>query len=255
MSCYEHKTQFSDKKNAPQAGFQVASKRFGNTGVGGGDINNWAPHGKNYFATNFTGSMGKIMSQNLPDHKNRTQSYSFGVGRENMKKQHVEKIMTNVDGHTNVPGSGTYEYRHGFGGSSHNETTCFSMRKKLYMDELHLGKSKKLPGPGFYQHPDCVGATISSSVKPSSDKFTISKASDRFRTGQFDIPGAGTYAPKDEINNNFNSVRHYVGATVIGKHKISFMDSEWKNGDTVKEKAQGPGPGHYARFSDFKGLD
>ena len=50
-------------------------------------------------------------------------------------------------------------------------------------------------------------------------------------------------------------MRHYVGATVIGKHKISFMDSEWKNGDTVKEKAQGPGPGHYARFSDFQGLE
>lgn len=34
-----------------------------------------------------------------------------------MKKQHVDKINKNVDGYTNVPGSGTYEYRMGFGGS------------------------------------------------------------------------------------------------------------------------------------------
>lgn len=62
------------------------------------------------------------MSQNILDHKNRTQSFSFGVSRDSMKKSHVDKIMKNVDGHTNVPGAGTYEYRMGFGGSSHNET-------------------------------------------------------------------------------------------------------------------------------------
>lgn len=59
-----------------------------------------------------------------------------------------------------MPGSGTYEYKWGFGGSSHNETTCYSMRKKLYMDDLQLEKSKKLPGPGFYQHADQTGAKI-----------------------------------------------------------------------------------------------
>ena len=110
--------------------------------------------------------MGKLNSSTINDHKNATcQSYSFGVGRENMKKAHRDKINKNVDGHTNVPGSGTYEYRHGFGGSSHNETTCFSMRKRLYMDELHLGKSKKLPGPGFYAHADTVSSKICDSTK------------------------------------------------------------------------------------------
>lgn len=200
--------------------------------------------------------MGKTNSSTIHDHKNAVcQSYSFGVGRENMKKQHVDKINKNVDGYTNVPGSGTYEYRHGFGGSPHNETTQYSMRKKLYMDELALEKSKKLPGPGNYQHLDTVATKMVDSSKISSHMHSVSKANDRFRTGQFPIPAPNQYAPKDELNNNFNSVRQYVGATVIGKHKISFMDSEWKNGNTVKEKAQGPGPGHYARFSDFKGLD
>ncbi len=125
------------------------------------------------------------------------------------------------------------------------------MRKRLYMDELHLNKSKKLPGPGFYAHPDTVSNKICDSTKLTSHMHSVSKAQDRFRTGQFNIPAPNNYAPKDGLNNNFSSVRHYVGATIIGKHKISFMDSEWKNGNTVKEKAQGPGPGHYARFSDF----
>merc|ERR1719272_2924316 len=161
--------------------------------------------------------MGKTNSSTIHDHKNATcQSYSFGVGRENMKKQHVDKINKNVDGYTNVPGSGTYEYRHGFGGSPHNETTCFSMRKKLNMDELALVKSKKLPGPGFYAHPDTVSSKIVDSTKLTAHMHSVSKATDRFRTGKFDIPGANHYAPKDELNNNFSSVRQYVGATIIG---------------------------------------
>lgn len=125
------------------------------------------------------------------------------------------------------------------------------MRKKLYMDELGLTKSKKLPGPGFYQHPDCISANITNSNQLSSSKYSISKAQDRFRTGHFEIPAPNQYAPKDELNNNYNSTRKFDGQTRIGKETINFMDTEWKNGGTVKEKAQGPGPGHYARFSDF----
>jgi hypothetical protein len=83
----------------------------------------------------------------------------------------------------------------------------------------------------------------------------LSKADDRFRTGKFSVPGPDHYAPKDELNNNKMSTRKYDGATLMGKEKMNFMDTEWKNGDIVKEKAQGPGPGHYARFSDFNGLE
>ena len=148
MSCYDHKSVFSGSKSKPVAGFSSGSKRFGNTGVGNADINNWGPHGANYYQANFSGQMGKINSSTIPDLKNSTASYTFGVGRDNMRKEHVDKIIKATDGYTTVPGSGTYEYNMGFGGSSHNETTCFSMRKKLNMDELHLEKSKKLPGPG-----------------------------------------------------------------------------------------------------------
>jgi hypothetical protein len=34
VSCYEHKSQFNSKTDAPNAGFGSASKRFGNLGVG-----------------------------------------------------------------------------------------------------------------------------------------------------------------------------------------------------------------------------
>jgi len=35
------------------------------------------------------------------------------------------------------------------------------------------------------------------------------------------------------------------------KNKLSFIDTEWK----MKDKKQGPGPGAYARFSDFSGIE
>jgi hypothetical protein len=37
--------------------------------------------------------MGKIVSNDVSDIKNRTSSFSFGVGRENMKKLYVEEVI------------------------------------------------------------------------------------------------------------------------------------------------------------------
>ena len=199
--------------------------------------------------------MGKTNSSTINDHKNMTKSYSFGVGRENMAKVHVDKILKNVNGHTNVPGSGTYEYRQGFGSKSHSNTPNFSIRKKLNVDELLLEKSKKFPGPGYYNTPDCIASRIADSTKTSAKCHSVSKARDRFRIGNFNVPGPNAYAPRDELNNNFNSVRRYRGSTSIGRERLRFTDTEWKNGDIMKEKAKGPGPGSYARFSDFNGLE
>jgi hypothetical protein len=47
------------------------------------------------------------------------------------------------------------------------------MRKKLYMDDLALGKSKKLPGPGQYAHADVVGSKVADSRMSNSHNFTI----------------------------------------------------------------------------------
>jgi len=63
-----------------------------------------------------------------------------------------------------VPGSGAYEHKSKFGGSAHNDTTCYSMRKHLLEESRKLDKDKKLPGPGYYAHPDIVSASIASSV-------------------------------------------------------------------------------------------
>lgn len=83
-----------------------------------------------------------------------------------MKKLYVEEILLNKNNIGCTPGSGTYEHKFGFGGIKHDamqSRTCYSMRKKLYMDDLHLEKSKKLPGPGNYAHADVVGAKVADS--------------------------------------------------------------------------------------------
>ena len=92
----------------------------------------------------------------------------------------------------------------------------------------------------------------STAVKPPAGFLSGSK---RFTRGLCGSVSPNSYAPRDELNNNFSSTRKYTGHTRIGKHNISFMDTEWKNGSTVREKSYGPGPGQYARFSDFGGLE
>ena len=119
------------------------------------------------------------------------------------------------------------------------------------MDDLALGKSKKLPGPGQYSHPDVVGNKVADSRVSNSMNYTIQQANDRFRTGRFDVPAPGSYAPKDGLNQNFNSQYRFQGSTSIGKNHLTFIDTEWK----MKDKKQGPGPGAYARFSDFSGIE
>ena len=102
---YEAKSQFGNYKNSPKAGFGVASNRFGNMGIGQNDLNNYAPHGPSYYGSNFAGMMGKTVSNDLKDVKNKTKSYSFGVGRDNMKKIHVDEILRNRKGASPGPGS------------------------------------------------------------------------------------------------------------------------------------------------------
>lgn len=113
-----------------------------------------------------------------------------------MKKMYVEEILLNKNNIGNTPGAGTYEHKKGFGGVSNDalqSRTCYSMRQKLYMDDLALSKSKKLPGPGFYQHPDCLSANVSSSLVKTSQKFSVPKANDRFRVGRFNVPAPDSY--------------------------------------------------------------
>jgi len=93
VGSYEARSQFSSAKKMPNAGFGSASSRFGQLGVGNSPDKNYAPTGSSYYGTNFTGMMGKDAPNENRDNKNRTASHSFGIGRENMRKLHVEKII------------------------------------------------------------------------------------------------------------------------------------------------------------------
>ena len=108
-SCYDHKSGFGRSASVNSGGFGTSTKRFsGNLGVGISDPKNFSPAGGSYFGSNFTGLIGKTLPHENRDNRNKTRSYSFGVGRRNMKKNFVHKIEKGTDGHTNVPGSGSY---------------------------------------------------------------------------------------------------------------------------------------------------
>ena len=74
------------------------------------------------------------------------ESYSFGVGRDEMKRLFIEDIKKKGDG--NCPGPGRYQPDVKFGHTGLD----YSMAKKLGADERALDKSKKLPGPGYSEH-------------------------------------------------------------------------------------------------------
>ena len=115
MSCYETKSVFGSSNKVPNAGFGIASKRFGNIGVGKNHIKNYAPYGDTYYKTNFAGQIGKTVSNDLKDHKNKTRAYSFGVGRKDMKKIHVDEIIRNRNSAS--PGPGAYSRFSDFSGN------------------------------------------------------------------------------------------------------------------------------------------
>jgi hypothetical protein len=54
-------------------------------------------------AANKVGVLGKNKPNDFRDHKNKTVQFSFGTGRESMKKLYVDQILANRDG---FPGAG-----------------------------------------------------------------------------------------------------------------------------------------------------
>ena len=70
--------------------------------------------------------MGKIVSHEIHDLKNKSTSFSFGVGRENMKKMHVDQIFAkNKD-----PGPGQYARFSDFSGIESVDSKKFKAPKK-----------------------------------------------------------------------------------------------------------------------------
>jgi hypothetical protein len=80
--------------------------------------------------------------------------YSFGMGRGDMKRIFIEDIKKHGD--TNLPGPGRYSPDKGFPSYGIN----YSMASRLPTEKLSLEKSKKLPGPGFYQYAEVTGKNL-----------------------------------------------------------------------------------------------
>ena len=108
------------------------------------------------------GKLPSALHYKIPDTFGKTslqpnEQFSFGVGRGNMNRLFIDRIKKHGD--VNKPGPGRYSHERKFG----SEGLTYSMAEKLNHDELCLKKSKKLPGPGYYQAPDIVGQDMTQS--------------------------------------------------------------------------------------------
>ena len=124
------------------------------------------------------------------------------------------------------------------------------MRKKLGHFDMQLNRERAKPGPGSYNANNLTGDALNTSTMRSATKSSFPKSTDRFRPPKQQSPPATTYSVKDGLNENFSSVRTYAGATRFGSNKKTFIDQNWY---LNKAKVE-PGPGSYARFSDFDGF-
>ena len=118
-----------------------------------------------------------------------------------MKKMFIDDISKR--GSTASPGPGKYRSNRTFG----NRGLSFSMARKLEVEKCSLGRSAKLPGPGHYKFIEVVGKDTSMSNYKTESKFSFGKANDRFfvPTRKVQSPAPGTYAPLNNLNQNYNS--------------------------------------------------
>ena len=100
------------------------------------------------------------------------------------------------------------------------------MAARLPNDKLALEKSKKLPGPGFYQHPEVTGKNLLMSQIKTESKYSFGKANDRFRvpTQKVAAPAPNVYSPQNNLNQNFNSTFTKAQQTAFGKDTSSIIN-------------------------------
>lgn len=130
-----------------------------------------------------------------------------------------------------------------------------SKRMKRYgtrvdkFDEHYYDQERKLPGPGFYMHPETIGTRMMSSTFVSSQQSSIPRANDRFRAPTITKlhPSPNTYMPLADIVKHVKSSHIRVPMTKFGLDKSDVLDARW--GKKAAETT--PGPGKYNRFSDF----
>jgi len=155
-----------------------------------------------------------------------------------MKKIHVDEILKKKD--ENLPGPERYGMKDTFGANANS--TSYSLRKQLGAFDRHLGREKKLPGPGSYNSGNLVGGGLNTSTMKSATSSAFPKSSDRFRPPKNQSPPSTTYQVRDGLNENFNSTRTNVGSTRFYTNKRNFIDDQWH----LARGENQPGPGNYA---------
>ena len=167
-----------------------------------------------------------------------------------MNKIYVDEITKNGKQHPQ-PGP-QYNLEPGFGDGCKSGTR-YSMRPKNESFEQHLGRQKKLPGPGFYfDDVNLSGkqSAVLNSRLSNQPQNAFPKAQDRFRVTGAKNPAGTDYSPNDNLNQNVKSQFKCSGFTKIGNNRRTFIDINW---DPKTKKAL-PAPGHYNTFSDFSGI-
>ncbi|CDW79782.1 UNKNOWN [Stylonychia lemnae] len=176
--------------------------------------------------------------------QNKSQSFSFGLAREQMNKMHIQAIEK--VGKDKLPGPGQYQPPKTFG----NDGLKFSMRPLTVM----LNKQKELPGPGQYQQPDLVGhlnSTKFTSIQKAPQSPSFPKAKNRFETPTFKNvnPGPGNYSPKNNLNEDIYSLYKSFGKTLFGKDERKALE------DKLYQNVEFPGPGNYQLPTEFGKYD
>lgn len=183
----------------------------------------------------------------------RSNGWSMGQGRGYMKKDHIDRVLDEADKKVAPPCPTSYEKTQTFGAQGLH----YTMSKKMYRygsrsdrcDPYYFDCEKKLPGPGYYAHPETIGSRMMSSTYVTSRQSTIPQAKDRFRapTVPKENPAPDQYQPKADIVQHVKSNHPRVAMTKFGLDKSDILDSRWGK----KAAKTTPGPGSYNRWSDF----
>ena len=104
------------------------------------------------------------------------------------------------------------------------------MAKKLLTGEAALERSKRLPGPGFYQHPEVTGQPLVQSQIKTESRYSFGKANDRWYppTRKNPAPSPDTYKPLNNLNENHYSIYNQAQQTRIGNNNVSIIDKHFK---------------------------
>ena len=110
----------------------------------------------------------------------RSKGWSVGLGRDNMQKLHIDRLNDEATKKIASPAPTSYEKDPTFG----KQGIHFSMRKRMHrygnrvdkFDNYNYECEKKLPGPGYYIHPETIGTRMMSSTFVSSRQSSIPKA-------------------------------------------------------------------------------